>query len=92
MKTVTTYAVTALVALGMSSAYLLDGPSDLQAAADAAASVRQAERQAQAAARFERAAQAACGENAGWQLRQDGALQCFTKRGYKTAVVAGVQP
>ena len=65
---------------------------DLQAAADTAASARHAERQAQAAARFERQAQQACGENAGWQLRADGALQCLTKRGHKTVVVAGVQP
>jgi hypothetical protein len=72
----------------MSSAYLLDGPSDLQAAADTAASARHAERQAQVVARFERAAQAACGENAGWQLRADGAVQCSTKRGHRTAVVA----
>ena len=82
------WSIAGLIALVMSSAYLLDGPSDLQAAADAAASVRQAERQAQAAARFERAAQAACGENAGWQLRQDGAVQCLTKQGHRTAVVA----
>ena len=75
-----------LIAAIMSTAYLLDGPSDLQAAADTAASVRHAERQAQVAARFERAAQAACGENAGWQLRSDGAVQCLTKRENKTVV------
>ena len=82
------WALAGLAALVMSSAYLLDGPSDLQAAADTAASLRQAERQAQVQARFERAAQAACGENAGWQLRADGAVQCSTKRGHRTAVVA----
>ena len=82
------WSIAGLIALVMSSAYLLDGPTDLQAAADAAASVRQAERQAQASARFERAAQAACGDNAGWQLRQDGAVQCLTKRGHRTSVVA----
>ena len=82
------WSIAGLIALVMSAAYLLDGPSDLQAAADTAASVRQAERQAQVAARFERAAQAACGENAGWQLRADGAVQCLTKRGHRTAVVA----
>jgi hypothetical protein len=82
------WALAGLAALIMSSAYLLDGPSDYQAAVDTAASVRQAERQAQAQARFERAAQAACGENAGWQLREDGAVQCLTKRGHRTTVVA----
>ena len=91
MSRVTIYAITALVALGMSSAYLLDGPSELQAALDAAAAARQAERQAQAQARFERAAQAACGENAGWQLRNDGVLQCLTKKGHKT-ITAQVKP
>lgn len=82
------WALAGLAALIMSAAYLLDGPTDLQAAADTAASARHAERQAQVAARFERAAQAACGENAGWQLRSDGAVQCSTKRGHRTAVVA----
>ena len=82
------WGIAGLIALVMSSAYLLDGPTDLQAAADAAASVRQAERQAQAQARFERAAQAACGENAGWQLLDSGAVQCLTKRGHRTSVVA----
>jgi hypothetical protein len=90
MSRVSIYAVTALVALGMSSASLLDGPSELQAALDTAAATRQAQQQAQAQARFERAAQAVCGENAGWQLRADGAVQCFTKRGHKTIVA--VQP
>ena len=80
------YTLAGVAALALSTAYLLDGPTDLQAAADAAASVRQAERQAQAAARFERAAQAVCGDNAGWQLRADGAVQCLTKRGHKTIV------
>jgi uncharacterized low-complexity protein len=91
MSHITTYAVTALVALGLSSAYLLDGPSELQAAIDTAAAARQAQQQAQAQARFDRAAQAVCGENAGWQLRADGAVQCFTKRGHKT-ITARVQP
>jgi hypothetical protein len=86
------WSLAALTALIMSSAYLLDGPTDLQAAADAAASVRYAERQAQAQERFERAAQQACGENAGWQLRADGGVQCLTKRGHKTVVLAGVRP
>jgi 2-keto-3-deoxy-L-rhamnonate aldolase RhmA len=82
------WALAGLAALIMSAAYLLDGPTDLQAAADTAASVRHAERQAQVAERFEQAAQKACGQNAGWQLRSDGAVQCLTKRGHRTTVVA----
>jgi hypothetical protein len=74
------------VALVMSTAYLLDGPSDHQAAIDTAAAERNAQRAAVAQARFDRAAQAMCGENAGWQLRADGAVQCLTKRGHKTSV------
>lgn len=42
--------------------------------------------------RFARAAQAMCGgENAGWDLLPDGAVQCRTKRGHKT-ITAQVQP
>lgn len=36
--------------------------------------------------RFERAAQAMCGENAGWRELDDGRVACFTKRGHKTMV------
>ena len=77
-----------LIAAIMSTAYLLDGPSEIEAARAAAHAHRDARARAQAEARFERAAQAACGENAGWQLRSDGAVQCSTKRGHRTAVVA----
>jgi len=81
-----------LTALVLSTAYLLDGPSDHQAQIDAEASVRLAQRQARLDASFERAARAVCGENAGWQTLPNGSLQCLTKRGHKTSVVAGVQP
>lgn len=81
------WALAGLAALIMSSAYLLDGPSDLQAAADTAASVGDARREVLTEAQFARAAQALCGENAAWQLRSDGAVQCLTKRGKKTSVV-----
>lgn len=36
--------------------------------------------------RFERAAQAMCGDNAAWRELADGAVQCFTRRGHKTHV------
>ena len=85
------WALAGLAALVMSSAYLLDGPSDHQAAIDTAAAERAARREVLAEARFARAAQAACGENAAWQLREDGAVQCLTKRGFKT-VTAQVAP
>lgn len=38
--------------------------------------------------RFEHAAQALCGPNAAWRESADGsAIQCFTKRGHRAAVV-----
>lgn len=45
-----------------------------------------AEKTAQQRARFERAAQAMCGENAGWRELDNGAVSCHTKRGHKTMV------
>ena len=42
--------------------------------------------------RFARAAAAICGgENASWELLDDGAVQCRTKRGHKT-IMAQVTP
>ncbi|NDH54854.1 MAG: hypothetical protein EBY24_23430 [Betaproteobacteria bacterium] len=86
------YTLAGLAALVMSTAYLLDGPSDHQAALDTAAAQRDARQATLAEARFARAAQQVCGgENAGWQLRGDGAVQCFTHRGHKT-ITARVTP
>ena len=86
MNTLINWTLAGLTALVLSTAYLLDGPSDHQAAIDTAASERDAQRAAVAEAKFSKAAQAMCGENAGWQLRADGAVQCLTKRGHKTSV------
>ena len=47
--------------------------------------------QARAEAKFAKAAQAACGANAGWQLVDGTTVQCSTKRGHKT-IVAQVTP
>jgi hypothetical protein len=78
-----------LIAAIMSTAYLLDGPSEIEAARAAAHAHRDARARAQAESRFDKAARQACGaENASWQLREDGALQCLTKRGHRTSVVA----
>jgi len=78
------YALAALAALVLSTAYLLDGPSDHQAAQDAAADAKATQREQAALARFEKAAQAMCGENSGWAKLDNGSVQCFTKRGHKT--------
>ena len=62
----------ALIALVMSTAYLLDSPSEHEARIDAA----------------EELIQKMCGENAGWKMLADGSIQCFTHRGFKTKRVA----
>jgi hypothetical protein len=74
-------------ALVLSTAYLLDGPSDHEAAIDAAVDAKATQAEQRAQARFERAAQAMCGENAGWTQLENGAVQCLTKRGHKTQKV-----
>lgn len=63
----------------------LDGPG-INEYADSSAV-----QQARAEARFAKAAQAACGANAGWQLVDGHTVQCTTKRGKKT-IVAQVTP
>ena len=75
------------VAAVLSTAYLLDGPSDHQAAIDAAADAKATQAEQRAQARFEKAAQAMCGDNAGWTKLENGAVQCFTKTGRKTQKV-----
>ena len=75
------------VSLALSTAYLLDGPSDHQAAIDAAADAKATQREQAALARFEKAAQSMCGENSGWTKLDNGSVQCFTKTGRKTQKV-----
>ena len=75
------------MAAALSTAYLLDGPSDHQAAMDAAADAKATQAEQRAQVRFEKAAQQMCGENAGWTKLDNGSVQCFTKRGHKTQKV-----
>jgi hypothetical protein len=65
------WVAAALVALVMSTAYLLDGPSEHEARIDT----------------VEEKIQRMCGENAGWKMLADGSVQCFTHRGHKTKKV-----
>jgi hypothetical protein len=81
------WTLAALAALVLSTAYLLDGPSDIQAAIDAAADAKATQTEQRAQARFEKAAQQMCGENSGWTQLENGSVQCFTKRGHKTQKV-----
>ena len=62
----------ALIALVMSAAYLLDGPSEHEAQIDTK----------------EELIQKMCGENAAWKMLEDGSIQCYTHRGFKTKRVA----
>jgi len=81
------WTLAALTALVLSTAYLLDGPSDIQAAQDAAADAKATQAEQKAQARFEKAAQAMCGDNAGWTKLENGSVQCFNKTGRKTQKV-----
>jgi hypothetical protein len=65
------WLASALIALVMSAANLLDGPSKHEARVDTA----------------EEKIQRMCGENAGWKLLEDGSVQCYTHRGFKTKKV-----
>ena len=69
----------------LSTGHLLDGPSDAQVRIDTARSTKDAERAAQYQARFERAAQRACGGgNGAFVLLADNSIQCLTHQGHKT--------
>ena len=66
----------------------LDGPSDHSTEIATAADLQDAIKAEAKRARFARAAAQICGENAGWTLTPDNALQCTTKRGHKTQKVS----
>ena len=87
MNQIINWTLAVAVSLALSTAYLLDGPSDHQAAMDAAADAKATQREQAALARFEKAAQQMCGENAGWTKLDNGSVQCFTKQGRKTQKV-----
>lgn len=82
MKTLIAIGTALCLALALSAAHNLD-----EADAKQAANQKQAQKEQSALARFEQAAQALCGDNAGWHL--DGVtLTCSTKRGFVTQKVA----
>lgn len=79
------WLLVSLIALVLSSAYLLDDPSDMDALHDGAASSQDAQQAADTLIRFAQAASQACGgENAAYVLIDDHTVQCSTKRGFKT--------
>lgn len=69
----------------------LDGPTDHNTEVAQAQALDDAHHADLARQRFERAAQAMCGENAAWSELDGGAVQCRTKHGRKT-ITAQVQP
>ena len=81
------WVAAALVALVLGTSHYLDWPSEFEAAQDAAAAYRAARTEQERQQRFEAAVQAMCGENAGWKLLDDGSIQCFPHRGFKTRKV-----
>ena len=87
MNNIINWTIAVAVAVVLSTAYLLDGPSDHQAAMDAAADAKATQAEQRAQVKFEKAAQAMCGDNAGWTKLENGAVQCFTKTGRKTQKV-----
>lgn len=81
------WLLVSLIALVLSSAYLLDGPSEMDALRASEASTQDARQSAVADSRFAKAAQRACGgENAAWTAINRQTVQCSTKRGFKTIV------
>jgi hypothetical protein len=79
------WLLAAIIAAAMSTAYLLDAPTEAQARIDTARSAQDAQKHAQREARFERAARKLCGgDNSVFELLEDGAIQCLTKRGFPT--------
>lgn len=73
--------IIAALAFGLVLAYVGPRLDEIEATTKDAVSAQQT---AQHRARFERAAQAMCGENAGWVELGDSAIQCKTKRGHNT--------
>lgn len=86
MKTAMSVLAIALV-LGWLGPAIDDNSLD-QAMAD---ELEQAQREAQAQERFDRAARQVCGENAGYRLVGDGSIRCTTKRGHPLRMTASIK-
>lgn len=70
------WALAALICMVLASLYRLDEPTEHQTAMVTAQTVLDAQRAAQRNARFERAAQRMCGDNAAWVLIGEGEIVC----------------
>ena len=67
------------------------GPDDIETERLQMRDLQAAKRAAQRQARFEKAAQQACGENGAYIELHTGGVQCMTHRGFKTQI-AQVSP
>lgn len=83
-------AFSIFAAAALSTAHLL-GPDDIDTDRMQANDLQAAKHEAQRQARFEKAVRQACGENSAYIELSDGAVQCFTHRGFKTQI-AKVNP
>lgn len=82
MKTLIAIGTALCLALALSAAHNLD-----EVDAQQAVNQKQAKKEQTTLARFEKAAQSICGENADWHI--DGiTITCSTKRGFITQKVA----
>lgn len=81
MKAISIFGGALCIAFALSAAHNLDRIDEAESHAKA-----QAKKEQLALARFEKAAQAICGQNAGWRV--DGiSVTCTTKRGFVTQTV-----
>ena len=78
------WTLAAAIAAMMSTAYLLDAPSDVQTRTASRQSAADAQKQAQHQTRFERAAQTMCGGPGSFELLPDNAIQCLSRMGQVT--------
>jgi hypothetical protein len=86
------WSLAALIAAVLSTSHLLDGHiTDNSFEQAQAMSLQDAIKAETAAARFDKAAAAICGPNAGWRLLDDGAIQCTTKKGRATVKASAAQ-
>lgn len=86
------WSLAALVAMVLSSAWLLDAPLERNTEQGAGLALLDALHREAAQARFDKAAAQICGPNAGWIEQSDGAIRCTLKNGKPTVRVALVQP
>lgn len=85
-RTINVLLALALAAL-LSTAHLLDGPDDIATAQAQALSLQDAINTQSAETRLLQFVAHICGQNAGFKLLDDGAVQCYTHRGRKTMLV-----